>query len=453
MLKWGISLVAFASLLLAGVTVNAVTFNSDNFTVNGVIGNSFGGDTTSSSYKLSSTGGESIIGNGASGSYKLGEGYTAQLEKSLQLTVQPTSLGVYLPFDEPSGSVAFDQTANGNNGTVLNDPPRMTGKVNTALNFTATTQGILAPSTPSSRPSDVLTLEAWIYPTSLSTSTRTQTIISTKETGGYVLSIIGASPDPCESLKICFAVYAGGSFKFASADKSLLTNNQWQHLAGTYDGTTMKLYLNGAQISSASVTGAITYTAAAPLCIGLESVGVTCNGNSYVGAVDEVKLFNRVLSDKEVEAEYAAQNVGVPTGLTFGNQTAGVSKSIDFRSVVETDSSGYNLLVSQNQDLSSGSDSITSASGTIATPVTWNEGTTKGLGFSLFGTNATAIPGKWNSGSAYAGLPSSATSFYTRVGKATGKDTIDGRLRLDISGAQAIGVYKNTMTITGTMTP
>ena len=97
---------------------------------------------------------------------------------------------------------------------------------------------------------------------------------------------------------------------------------------------------------------------------------------------------------------------------------------------------------------------IPSVSSTIASPATWNTGTTKGLGFTLYDTNATAIDGKWSNGNAYAALPATPTSFYTRSGATGGaSDVHKMRLKLDIEGSQAVGDYESNMTLSGTITP
>ena len=46
-----------------------------------------------------------------------------------------------------------------------------------------------------------------------------------------------------------------------------LTANQWTHVAGTYDGTTLRLYLNGVQVSTQAKTGALKVTGL-PLRVG-----------------------------------------------------------------------------------------------------------------------------------------------------------------------------------------
>ena len=98
-------------------------------------------------------------------------------------------------------------------------------------------------------------------------------------------------------------------------------------------------------------------------------------------------------------------------------------------------------------------DTISGVSGTIASPVTWVEGTTKGLGFTLYGTNATSIPGKWSSGAAYAAFPGTSTSYYTRTGRQSAKDVLNMRLRLDTTMLNPAGTYTNVITTVGTVTP
>lgn len=140
--------------------------------------------------------------------------------------------------------------------------------------------------------------------------------------------------------------------------------------------------------------------------------------------------------------------------LSFGTQTPGVSNTVNFSSSVITDAPGYILSVNQNNDLTSGANTIPGVSGSIASPVAWSEGTTKGLGFSMVSTNATAIDGKWNAGSSFAAFPGTATSFYTRDGFSGGAtDTHNLRIRLDTATNQPTGTYTNTVTWTGTMIP
>ena len=140
--------------------------------------------------------------------------------------------------------------------------------------------------------------------------------------------------------------------------------------------------------------------------------------------------------------------------LNLGAVSAGVSNTAPAMLSITTDAAGYTLSAQQDHDLQSGSNFIPSVSGSIDTPVTWSEGITKGLGFSLVSTNANTIPGKWSSGNAYAAMPGIATGFYTRTGFSGGSvDSLNLRFRLDVAQSQPTGTYSNTVTWTGTTTP
>lgn len=142
--------------------------------------------------------------------------------------------------------------------------------------------------------------------------------------------------------------------------------------------------------------------------------------------------------------------------VNFGTIYAGVSGTQNNTITVATDNSSYVLSVHQDKNLTNGSFTIPSVSGTIASPVTWVEGTTKGLGFTLASASAAGtLDPKWSTGNAYAALPTTPTdtTFYSRGSNANyTTDTIGFRYRLDVSNTQVSGTYTNNVTITCTAT-
>lgn len=141
--------------------------------------------------------------------------------------------------------------------------------------------------------------------------------------------------------------------------------------------------------------------------------------------------------------------------IALGTLTPGVSKTGAVSAQILTDAPSYSLSIAQNNNLTSGANTIPAiASGSIASPVAWVEGTTKGLGFTL--TSAPALPGKWGSSGnyGYAAFPSSTTTLYTRSGYTGGaQDTVALQPRVDITPSQLVGNYTNTVTITATTIP
>src|SRR5439155_11542233 len=93
----------------------------------------------------------------------------------------------------------------------------------------------------------------------------------------------------------------GGTFGADLYGTSALTANTWAHLAATYDGATMRLYVNGVQVASRAQTGAIA-TSTNPLQIGGDSL----YGQYFAGRIDEVRIYNRALSAAEIQSDMSS---------------------------------------------------------------------------------------------------------------------------------------------------
>ena len=92
-----------------------------------------------------------------------------------------------------------------------------------------------------------------------------------------------------------FAVWTDvGGIGLAWGEKKV-TPEVWTHIAGTYDGKKIYLYINGELDVSIPKTGKIMQVKA-PLHLG------KFGGETYVGGMDEVFLYNRALSADEVKA-------------------------------------------------------------------------------------------------------------------------------------------------------
>ena len=74
--------------------------------------------------------------------------------------------------------------------------------------------------------------------------------------------------------------------------------NTWTHLTATYDGATLRMFVNGVQASSRAVTG-LTATTSGALRIGGNSVW----GEYFRGLIDEVRIYNRALTAAEIQTD------------------------------------------------------------------------------------------------------------------------------------------------------
>jgi Concanavalin A-like lectin/glucanases superfamily/Viral BACON domain len=192
-------------------------------------------------------------------------------------------------FDEPSGTTATDASGSGNTGT-LSGTTRTTGKFGGALTFNGTSDWVTVADANSLDLTTGMTLEAWVKPTAVGTAWRT---VLLKE----------------QSKNLIYALYAGDGAGHAAADA--FTNadhgitgttatplNAWTHLAATYDGANLKLYVNGVQAVSQALTGSIKASTGA-LRIG----GNSSWGEYFAGAIDEVRVYKRALSAAEIQTD------------------------------------------------------------------------------------------------------------------------------------------------------
>jgi len=174
---------------------------------------------------------------------------------------------------------------------------------------------ISVPASSSLRPSKV-TVAAWIKP-------RQRTV-----SNNYVISkcrsiSIGSQTLPCGNTD--YGLYIGNSLVFrvllkqgtASAeyfeidvDGSIIKLNEWQHIAGVYNGSGLYLYYNGNQVANLTdnaVKNKYIITTNDPLRIGSET-DVTNQymiyDRSFSGAIDEVSVYNRGLSADEIKDLY-----------------------------------------------------------------------------------------------------------------------------------------------------
>ena len=80
---------------------------------------------------------------------------------------------------------------------------------------------------------------------------------------------------------------------------AMLPPGEWQHVAGTYDGQQLRLFVNGKPAASTKVaTKGPIVPAPVPLVLGRQ--GAEAKGKSFAGALDEVMVFDRALTDAEI---------------------------------------------------------------------------------------------------------------------------------------------------------
>jgi len=205
-----------------------------------------------------------------------------------------------LNFNEAAGSVAADSifSGNGNSGTIAG-ALHVGGVFGNALSFNGTNALVTVASNASFALTSGMTLEAWVKPTTLSTSGWTTVVMKERTTTGlsYALYANDGAKNPSRP-----AGYARiGFIDQEVAATPALPLNAWTHVAVTYDGATMRLYVGGVLRASRAQTGSIV-TSTEPLRIG---GNMAFASEYFAGLIDEVRVYNRALTPTEITVDMA----------------------------------------------------------------------------------------------------------------------------------------------------
>ncbi|HKQ37944.1 MAG TPA: PQQ-dependent sugar dehydrogenase [Verrucomicrobiae bacterium] len=207
----------------------------------------------------------------------------------LALFVGPTAFGqtnglvAAFGFDEANGTGTIDASGMGNHGVLEGATRTASGKYGGALVFNGSGARVRVTDSASLHLSRGMTLEAWVYPTAL---------------GGW-RDVIYKGPDDVYYLEGSSGSdpAVGGTFTTALTGPQLPLNT-WTHLAGTYDGSTLALYVNGALAGSRAESDTIQQATGA-LTIG----GDDPYGQYFQGRIDEVRIYNRALTVDEIQLD------------------------------------------------------------------------------------------------------------------------------------------------------
>lgn len=189
-------------------------------------------------------------------------------------------------------------------GVLINGTGFTPGKVGQAFNFDGVDDYILVPDSDALR-SPSISVEGWFR---LSRAPRANNgdddefLLAAKylDEAGWNLRL---STD----LRPSFRVYSQPSSQSANATSgNQVEINDWVHLAGTYDGTVARIYVNGVEQGSAEMPGGYTPSSGA-MTIGTAS---WFTGEFLAGMVDELSIYDRALSEATVRGIYAAADAG-----------------------------------------------------------------------------------------------------------------------------------------------
>lgn len=210
---------------------------------------------------------------------------------NLQSVPEPS---LYFNFNEGGGNYAIDGSGNGNMGTLYNVSRAESGVCGRSVFFNRSGSYIDIPFSSRNHPKEGITVSAWFFTYSF----EPQVLISTYEEGGYRLGF-----DDGDDLWWTLNLEDTGDVSIPLQHESI-SLNEWHHVTGTYDGQSMKLYLDGTLRNQINTTGPIHYQYNNYVMLGADAgiynqTDLGCPLH-FRGRLDEVRIYDAALSYGQV---------------------------------------------------------------------------------------------------------------------------------------------------------
>lgn len=212
-----------------------------------------------------------------------------------------TGLVAAYGFEEGAGTRAVDSSpAAANPGTLAGAARSSAGRFGRALSFDGVDDRVDVKDSGSLDLTSAMTLEAWVKPSV--TKGEWRTLVIKERRAGLAYALYSGTENARPS------VHAFTSREYGTRGTRALALKTWSHLAATYDGARLRLYVNGVRVSSRALTNRMRVSRGA-LRIGGNDVW----GEYFKGIIDEVRIYDRALTAAEIRADMLDPVDGPPS--------------------------------------------------------------------------------------------------------------------------------------------
>jgi hypothetical protein len=202
--------------------------------------------------------------------------------------------GLYFNFNEGSGDYALDVSGNGNAGTMHGVSRLENGGCGRAVFFNGINDYVEIPFSSQNHPAKEITVSLLFYTDSF----EPQVLISSYEGGGYRLGF-----DDGNDLWWTINLERRGEVSIPVQHEGI-SLHQWHQVTGTYDGETLKVYLDGVLRNQLNATGSIHYEYNNYIMLGADAgvynlTDLNCP-QYFRGGLDEVRIYPVALTYGQV---------------------------------------------------------------------------------------------------------------------------------------------------------
>jgi hypothetical protein len=220
-------------------------------------------------------------------------------------------------FDEGSGGIATD-SAGTNDGTLINGPAWTDGQIGGALDFNGVDDyvdiGSIAGTDPLALAGSNFTIVCWIRP-ALTGNDYQRIVDKSNDHDGMNGYIVYVHTDGKLSV--------GVNLNSFWSNSSVITANTWQQIAVTADGSNYRLYVDGETVSGSFAAGSYDSPPAVTTNMRIGAWNHAPD-RRFNGAIDDVRIYDRALSDTEVQQLYQEGSAGLVAHWKF-DETSGTT--------------------------------------------------------------------------------------------------------------------------------
>lgn len=194
------------------------------------------------------------------------------------------SLQIWLPLTDDLHNQGLSEINVINNGATLDN----NGKIGKCYSLASGNYIGIDAANVNNHKYPIISIAMWVYPTQNDSTERFP--ICCYESGGCGISY--------KNSQFIFQIYSGG---YKATSSQAVTLNQWYHVCGTYDGSTISIYINGQLQNTTTASGLITYHSTCPWEIGGNPGATSFGSGNFIGKINDVRIYDHALSPKEVE--------------------------------------------------------------------------------------------------------------------------------------------------------
>lgn len=231
----------------------------------------------------------------------------------------PKGLVLHFSFDQadPKGGI-LDKSSQSNKGQATGARWTQTGKIGGGYEFSPPSNHLTVPNNTSLSPKQV-TFATWFRTSRLEGTWRR--IFEKGSERGFAISIAGDTPGIPTRGRVAVSVPGRGQ----CLSDFVVTDGTWHHAAATFNGETVKLYIDGAQQKQELAFRGDLLPATDDLVIGSDRPKATVQDSvqSFEGSLDEIMVFNRALSADELKNMVLAMDPNAGKPLFSKNQVTG----------------------------------------------------------------------------------------------------------------------------------